>query len=36
MTSSKISPDVIKRFFILTINSKYTKNASILQYLLKV
>lgn len=36
MAISKISPDIIERFFILTINNKHAKNVSILQSLLRV
>lgn len=36
MASSKISPDTIERFFILTIYNKHAKNAPILQSLLKI
>lgn len=36
ISSSKINPDVMKRFFILTINNKYARNVLILQFLLKV
>lgn len=32
----KISPNVIKRFFILIIDNKYIKNTDILQFLLGI
>lgn len=35
ISSSKISPNVIERFFILTINNKYTRSALILQFILR-
>lgn len=36
IASFKISPNEIKRFFILTINNKHAKNVPILQFLLRV
>ncbi len=35
ISSFKISLDVIERFFILTIDNKYTKNVPILQFILR-
>ena len=36
MSNTKISLNTMKRFSMLTIDNKYTKNAPILQFLLKV
>lgn len=34
--NSKISPNIMKRFFILIIDNKYAKSALILQFLFKI